>query len=172
MKTADGRWEGLGIDLWRAVADELDVDFELRERMLAELDLALESDPLRGPGVDALLAEVDSGLPKLWLLRQALHLRQARPDAFGPGADYRPLVASGGAAGHVVAFLRGGRVATIVPRLWWAEISRSFCLGLTRANSRVEHSRSMSCSVPPHATPATTPRPQFLPAWGMTAPPA
>jgi ABC-type amino acid transport substrate-binding protein len=31
MKTADGRWEGLGIDLWRAVADELDVDFELRE---------------------------------------------------------------------------------------------------------------------------------------------
>ena len=31
MKTADGRWEGLGIDLWHAVADELGVDFELRE---------------------------------------------------------------------------------------------------------------------------------------------
>jgi len=31
MKTADGRWEGLGIDLWRAVADDLGVAFELRE---------------------------------------------------------------------------------------------------------------------------------------------
>jgi ABC-type amino acid transport substrate-binding protein len=31
MKTADGGWEGLGIDLWRAVASELGVDFELRE---------------------------------------------------------------------------------------------------------------------------------------------
>ena len=31
MKTADGRWEGLGVDLWRKVTDELGVDFELRE---------------------------------------------------------------------------------------------------------------------------------------------
>lgn len=31
MKTSDGRWEGLGIDLWRAVASELEVDYELRE---------------------------------------------------------------------------------------------------------------------------------------------
>lgn len=31
MKAADGRWEGFGIDLWRAVANEMGVDFELRE---------------------------------------------------------------------------------------------------------------------------------------------
>ncbi len=31
MNTADGLWEGFGIDLWRAVADELGIDFELRE---------------------------------------------------------------------------------------------------------------------------------------------
>ena len=31
MKTADGRWEGLGIDLWREVVDELGVEFVLRE---------------------------------------------------------------------------------------------------------------------------------------------
>jgi ABC-type amino acid transport substrate-binding protein len=31
MKTTDGRWEGLGIDLRRTVADELGIDFELRE---------------------------------------------------------------------------------------------------------------------------------------------
>lgn len=31
MKTADGRWEGLSIDFWREVADELGVEFEFRE---------------------------------------------------------------------------------------------------------------------------------------------
>ena len=31
MKTPDGRWEGLSIELWRAVAKELGVEFELRE---------------------------------------------------------------------------------------------------------------------------------------------
>jgi len=31
MKTVDGRWEGIAIDLWREVADRMGVDFELRE---------------------------------------------------------------------------------------------------------------------------------------------
>ncbi|MGB5703346.1 MAG: transporter substrate-binding domain-containing protein [Polyangiales bacterium] len=31
MKTVDGHWEGISIDLWREVADRLGVDFELRE---------------------------------------------------------------------------------------------------------------------------------------------
>jgi ABC-type amino acid transport substrate-binding protein len=31
MKTPDGRWEGLSIELWQAVAQELGVEFELRE---------------------------------------------------------------------------------------------------------------------------------------------
>ena len=31
MKTADGHWEGISIDLWREVADRMGVDFELRE---------------------------------------------------------------------------------------------------------------------------------------------
>jgi ABC-type amino acid transport substrate-binding protein len=31
MKTADGGWEGLSIELWKAVAQELGVEFELRE---------------------------------------------------------------------------------------------------------------------------------------------
>jgi len=30
MKSSDGRWEGLGINLWRAAADDMNVDFELR----------------------------------------------------------------------------------------------------------------------------------------------
>ncbi|MGB5704610.1 MAG: transporter substrate-binding domain-containing protein, partial [Polyangiales bacterium] len=31
MKTVDGHWEGIAVDLWREVADEMGVDFELRE---------------------------------------------------------------------------------------------------------------------------------------------
>lgn len=31
MKTPDGRWEGLSIELWQAIAQELGVDFKLRE---------------------------------------------------------------------------------------------------------------------------------------------
>jgi len=31
MKTMDGRWEGLGIELWHAIAKQLGVEFELRE---------------------------------------------------------------------------------------------------------------------------------------------
>ena len=31
MKTVDGHWEGISIDLWREVADRMGVDFELRE---------------------------------------------------------------------------------------------------------------------------------------------
>jgi polar amino acid transport system substrate-binding protein len=31
MKTTDGSWEGLGIDLWKAIAAELGAQYELRE---------------------------------------------------------------------------------------------------------------------------------------------
>jgi (1->4)-alpha-D-glucan 1-alpha-D-glucosylmutase len=64
-----------------------------------------------------LLASVDTGLPKLWLVRQALHLRRRRPDPFTTLATYRSLATTGRAADHVVAFARGEQVVTIVPRL-------------------------------------------------------
>ena len=62
------------------------------------------------------MAEADAGLPKLWTIRHALRLRARLPEAFGPEGEYLPLDAEGRRAEHVVAFLRGGRVATIVPR--------------------------------------------------------
>ena len=37
MKTTDGRWEGLSIELWQAIAQELGVEFELREYSLGQL---------------------------------------------------------------------------------------------------------------------------------------
>jgi (1->4)-alpha-D-glucan 1-alpha-D-glucosylmutase len=62
-------------------------------------------------------ADADSGAPKLFLTHRALAVRQARPHAFDAKADYVPLAVQGRAAPHVVAFARGGEVATVVPRL-------------------------------------------------------
>ena len=62
-------------------------------------------------------ARIDEGLPKLWLIHQALALRRRQPELFGPQGDYQPLLAKGERAAHVVAFVRGGGVVTVVPRL-------------------------------------------------------
>ncbi|MGH9183131.1 MAG: malto-oligosyltrehalose synthase [Acidimicrobiales bacterium] len=93
------------------------VDFARRRLLLAELD---------GLSPEQVWARAADGLPKLALTRAALHLRRRLPEVFGagPAGEYRPLAARGRAASHVVAFCRGGRVATVVPRL---------ALGLSRA---------------------------------------
>jgi (1->4)-alpha-D-glucan 1-alpha-D-glucosylmutase len=84
------------------------VDYDERRRLLAACD----------PGdVAAVQAGADVGLPKMWVTRQALHLRAQRPAAFGPAGAYAPLDVHGPKAGHVVAFSRGGEVLTVVPRL-------------------------------------------------------
>jgi (1->4)-alpha-D-glucan 1-alpha-D-glucosylmutase len=59
----------------------------------------------------------DSGLPKLWLIRQALHLRKRRPELFGPAGDFRPLAVRGPASGHVIAYVRGAGAVALAPRL-------------------------------------------------------
>jgi (1->4)-alpha-D-glucan 1-alpha-D-glucosylmutase len=89
------------------------VDFDERRRLLARLhDLA---EPV--PDTTGILAELDSGLPKLWVVRQALRARASRPDAFGAGGTYEPLEARGAAAEHAFGYTRGGEVAVVVPRL-------------------------------------------------------
>ncbi len=109
-----------GCELWDLSLVDPDnrqrVDFEQRDRLLADLEAALEVDPLRGPGPAAILTAADAGLPKLWLTRQALHLRRERRDLYGPEAAYRPLLVTGHAADHVVAFARAEAAVTIVPR--------------------------------------------------------
>ncbi len=37
MKTADGKWTGLSIDLWRQIAAELNLQYEFRERTLEQM---------------------------------------------------------------------------------------------------------------------------------------
>ncbi|HWH35611.1 MAG TPA: malto-oligosyltrehalose synthase [Acidimicrobiales bacterium] len=87
------------------------VDFAGRARLLGALAAG-------GPAAGAGLA-TDDGSAKLHLVRTALHLRRRHPETFGPGpaGRYQPLAVSGPAASHATAFVRGGRVATVVPRL-------------------------------------------------------
>lgn len=65
----------------------------------------------------------DSGPPlgldgeKRLLTAHALRLRREAPGAFGADGDYRPLLAEGPAAGHLVAFCRAGEVVGAVTRL-------------------------------------------------------
>ena len=101
-----------GSELWDLSLVDPDnrrpVDYDTRRRLLAELA------NLDAPAV---WARADEGLPKLKVVREALHLRRRQSEALGAGGAYTPLVARGDKAGHVVAFLRGDRVATVVPRL-------------------------------------------------------
>jgi len=101
-----------GTELWDLSLVDPDnrrpVDFALRRRLLSQLP---QLDP------EAILAGMDQGLPKLWVIRQTLHLRRAHPALFGPRADYRPLYATGRKADHLVAFVRGQDVISLAPRL-------------------------------------------------------
>ena len=101
-----------GCELWDLSLVDPDnrrpVDWDERRRLLDALDGATAEDVVK---------RADEGLPKLHLTRQALALRARRPEAFAAGTTYQRVVPSGTAAGHVVAHLRGGVVAAVVPRL-------------------------------------------------------
>jgi (1->4)-alpha-D-glucan 1-alpha-D-glucosylmutase len=101
-----------GTELWDMSLVDPDnrrpVDYRLRLRLLEALD---------GSSVEDIMARMDEGLPKLWLIHQVLSLRRNRPDLFGPRGHYQPITAAGPKADHVVAYLRGDRSLSIVPRL-------------------------------------------------------
>jgi (1->4)-alpha-D-glucan 1-alpha-D-glucosylmutase len=84
------------------------VDYEERRGMLSELQ--------RGMAPEEIMQRAESGLPKLWVTWCALSLRKRHPERFDAGAGYTPLTVAGGRAENVVGFMRGERVATIVPR--------------------------------------------------------
>ena len=80
-----------------------------------------------------------SGLPKLVVLDRLLHLRAQRPSSFGCDAAYEPLEV---ADDRAVAFVRGGDVAVVVPRL-------GRCMVEARLGSRCHSASGGTCS--PHA---------------------
>jgi (1->4)-alpha-D-glucan 1-alpha-D-glucosylmutase len=102
-----------GCELWDTSLVDPDnrrpVDYRVRRWLLAKAFSASPEDAW---------AEVDSGLPKLWLVQRTLAARREHEAAFAPPASYRPLEALGPRAAHVFAFVRGEEVASVVPRLW------------------------------------------------------
>jgi (1->4)-alpha-D-glucan 1-alpha-D-glucosylmutase len=81
------------------------VDFAARRERLRELEAGLRPE--------AIWARRAEGLPKLWVIRQALDLRRRRPALFGPEGGYAPLRVVGEGA---IGFVRGGAAAAVAPR--------------------------------------------------------
>ena len=101
-----------GTELWDLALVDPDnrhpVSFDLRRQLLRELrDLSPEE----------VLRRADEGLPKLCVVARALELRRRWPSLFGIEGSYEPLSASGPRHDHVIAFVRGKKAITIVPRL-------------------------------------------------------
>jgi (1->4)-alpha-D-glucan 1-alpha-D-glucosylmutase len=84
------------------------VDYDLRQRMLNELKAGMPAGEI--------MKREDAGMPKLWVVHKALTLRREHPEWFGADATYGPLPVGGAKAAHAVAYVRAGRVATVVPR--------------------------------------------------------
>jgi (1->4)-alpha-D-glucan 1-alpha-D-glucosylmutase len=98
-----------GCELWDWSTVDPDnrrpVDFELRRRLLAET---------KSISAEKIWKRRAEGLPKLWLMQKTLKLRE-RFSGFSR-FNYKPIFAGGPQAENVVAFARGGKVITIVPR--------------------------------------------------------
>jgi len=88
------------------------VDYERRKELLREMRAMM------GENVAArLMARMEDGMPKMWVIHQALRLRRERPECFGAEAGYSPLAVQGSRSEHVVAYLRSDTVATVTPRM-------------------------------------------------------
>jgi (1->4)-alpha-D-glucan 1-alpha-D-glucosylmutase len=113
-----------GSELWDLSLVDPDnrrpVDFELRQRLLDEIDRVLASDGADRVGeVAALFESWHDGRIKLLLTAAGLRLRRALPDLFLRG-DYVPLTTEVTVPGDIAAFarVRGSDVVVVaVPRL-------------------------------------------------------
>jgi (1->4)-alpha-D-glucan 1-alpha-D-glucosylmutase len=101
-----------GTELWNLALVDPDnrrpQDFDRRRSLLADLK---DATPER------VMQRFDEGMPKLWLIRNGLALRKRQPQWFGPQAGIDSIGTQGSRRDHVVAFMRGDSVITIVPRL-------------------------------------------------------
>lgn len=101
-----------GTELWDHSLVDPDnrrpVDFSERGQLLFALKDRIGPDTL---------SEMETGLPKLFVIATALDVRRRFPEAFGEKSSYQPLKVTGSKAKHALAFARGGRCITIAPRL-------------------------------------------------------
>ncbi len=105
-----------GAELWDLSLVDPDnrrpIDYKLRRRLLQEINQL----PPAQAAAEA-VRRSDEGLPKLWTIHQALHLRRERPESFVEGAEYTSLDVVGTKSNHVIAYLRGHDIVTVAPRL-------------------------------------------------------
>ncbi|OGW60094.1 MAG: 4-alpha-glucanotransferase [Nitrospirae bacterium RBG_16_64_22] len=95
------------------------VDFDLLARTLEGLKAGVEAEG-EAAAVRKLLARMEDGGIKFYVIWKTLGFRKARPDLFGDG-DYVPLDATGERAAHVCAFARrlgNSQAIVIAPRLF------------------------------------------------------
>jgi (1->4)-alpha-D-glucan 1-alpha-D-glucosylmutase len=83
------------------------VDFGLRAALVRRARAVSAAD---------VVAEWDSGLPKLWMTARLLAVRRDRPEDFSDQSKYQPLVAQGMHLGRLLAFRRGENLIAVVPR--------------------------------------------------------
>ncbi len=83
------------------------VDYRLRRELLAELDRL---------SVEQICKRSEEGLPKLWVVRQALALRRERAASFSRSGGHHSIAAEGEQARCVVAFRRGADVVSVARR--------------------------------------------------------
>jgi (1->4)-alpha-D-glucan 1-alpha-D-glucosylmutase len=103
------------------------VDFARRERLLAEFEALADPAPLAAAARD--------GRAKSWVIWRLLQLRKRLPDLFRDGG-YAPLEATGGRAGHVVAFARthaSGTLIAVAGRLYLKMIGEAGALPVGEA---------------------------------------
>jgi (1->4)-alpha-D-glucan 1-alpha-D-glucosylmutase len=105
-----------GGELWNLSLVDPDnrrpVDYARRRELLQELR-GMKEDEVATRAME----RVDEGLPKLWVIHRALTLRSENPEWFNENAAYIPLKVEGSKLNHVIAYMRGDSVCTIVPRL-------------------------------------------------------
>ncbi len=98
-----------GTELWDLSLVDPDnrrpVGFTLRNRLLEESGKMEKYENS---------AEWSTGMPKIWMIRRVLDLRAKQPDLFQ--GDYRPLAVQGTKLGHLLGYLRGEKMAVLVPR--------------------------------------------------------
>ncbi len=88
------------------------VSFAERRAMLGELK--------RGMSPELIMARLDEGLPKLWVLYQGLQLRRERPEILTPTSSYEPIHVDADPLDSVVALLRSGECLAVGQRLFLA----------------------------------------------------
>jgi (1->4)-alpha-D-glucan 1-alpha-D-glucosylmutase len=104
-----------GAELWDHSLVDPDnrrpVDYGLRRTLLDEIRNLHAAN-----GAAEAMGRAEEGLPKMWTIYRGLRLRRERPQSFGASAEYLPINAQGPKAEHVIAYLRGTDVITVVPR--------------------------------------------------------